>query len=168
MAAGGRVGDDRRGNCQADGGIAFAHGAGEPSGAGANASRLPAESIVFCGGTKPWGSSPDGPTLRRTSAGLWSSGGPRRSTATWQRGGDHAGGQGLVGLLGVRQGQGPRVCARDVDHAPFGTPCARTWAGGGAPVPGQAGSGHSLQDSQPGGNQAAQGPLLPGAPGRRV
>ena len=61
-----------------------------------------------------------------------------------------------------------RVSARAVDHAPAGPPCARAWAGGRTPLPGQAGSGHRLQDLQPGGNQAAQGALLPGVPGRRV
>src|ERR1700681_360364 len=150
------------------GGIAFAHGACEPGGAGANASRLPGEPIVFCGCTKGRRPSPDGPTLRRTSAGLWSPGGPRRPTATWQRADNHAAGQGLVGLLGVRQGQGARVSARAVDYAPAAPPCARAWTDGRTPLPGQAGSGHRLQDSQPGGNQAAQGALLPGVPGRRV
>src|ERR1700758_5607086 len=38
---------------------------------------------------------------------------------------DHARGQGMVGIAGVRQGQGPRLSARVVDDAAFGPSCAR-------------------------------------------
>jgi len=54
MTANGRVGDDRRGSCEAYVDIAFAHGIGEPSEAGVNASRLPAELIVFLRWHEPW------------------------------------------------------------------------------------------------------------------
>jgi hypothetical protein len=42
---------------------------------------------------------------RCVERGVWPAGGPRRPTATGQGAGDHAGGQGLAGISGVRQGQ---------------------------------------------------------------
>jgi hypothetical protein len=42
----------------------------------------------------------------------------------------HAAGQGLAGVFGVRQGQGPWLSARTVDDAAVGPPCARARTGG--------------------------------------
>jgi hypothetical protein len=47
----------------------------EPSEAGANAARLPSETVVLRGGAGTWSTSPDGATMRRAGAGLWPSGG---------------------------------------------------------------------------------------------
>ena len=81
---------------------------------------------------------------------------------------DHAGGQGLVGVFGVRQGQGAWLSARAVDDAAFGPSCARARTGGGSRMSRPAGPGHGVQDPRPGGHQAAQGALLSGTPRRRV
>ena len=63
-----------------DGSFAVANRTGEPGGAGADAARLSGEPVVFCGGTKTWRPSSDGPALRRAGAGLWAVGGARRPT----------------------------------------------------------------------------------------
>src|ERR1700692_2437126 len=49
--------------------------------------------------------------LRGAGAGLWAAGGDRGSATAGQRTSHHAGGQSLVGVAGVRQGAGARVCA---------------------------------------------------------
>ena len=76
------------------------------------------EAVVFCRGTKTWRPSSDGAALRRAGAGLWRAGGPRRPTATGQRADDHAGSEGLVGIFGLRQGQGRKTawdeCNREI------------------------------------------------------
>src|SRR4029077_20362035 len=111
MAASGRVGDDRRGDLSTDGSVAVADRTGRPGVAGSDAARLSGEAIVLCRGTKTWRAPSAGAALRRASDGLWRAGGPRRPTATGQRADDHAGGQGLVGIFGLRQGQGARLSA---------------------------------------------------------
>ena len=45
--------------------------------------------------------------------------------------------------------QGARVSARAGTTRLLASPCARAWAGGWTPSPGQVGSGHRLQDLQP-------------------
>ena len=114
-----------------------------------------------------------GCTIRRSSAasnGRWAMGpgGARGPAAAGQGTHDHAGGQSLVGIAGVRQGQGPRLSARVVDDAAFGPSCARARPGGGSRLSRQAGSRHGVQDPRPGGNQAAQGALLSGTSRCRV
>src|SRR5882672_3430361 len=69
------------------------------------------ESFVLCGGAKSWGPPSDGSALRGAGAGLWAAGGDRGSTTAGQGTGNHAGGQSLVGVAGVRQGQGARLSA---------------------------------------------------------
>ena len=59
-----------------------------------------------------------------------------------------------VGVAGVRQGQGARLCARIMDDTAFGPPCARARTGGGARMPRPPGARHSVQDPRPRGNQA--------------
>src|SRR3974390_362203 len=130
MAARGRVGDDRGGNWHVERSFAVAERAGEPGIAGGDAARLPREPVVLCRGTKTWRPSSDGPALRRAGGGLRRAGGPRRPAATGQSAGDYAGGQGLAGVFGVRQGQGARLSARVVDDAAAGPPCARARTGG--------------------------------------
>src|SRR6266576_5844925 len=65
----------------------------------------------LCGKAKSWGPPSDGSALRGAGAGLWAAGGDRGSTTAGQRTGHHAGGQSLVGVAGVRQGQGARLSA---------------------------------------------------------
>ena len=76
---------------------------------------------------------------------------------------DHAGGQGLVGIFGLRQGQGARLSARTVDDTAFG-PIMRASVDRrpGHALSRQAGSRHRVQASRSRGNQAAQGALLSG------
>src|SRR3984893_17773417 len=88
-----------------------AHRAGGPGIAGADAAGLSRESFVLCGGAKRRGPPSNGSALRGAGAGLWAAGGHRGSTTAGQRTGHHAGGQGLVGIDGVRQGQGARLSA---------------------------------------------------------
>src|SRR5690348_6891264 len=151
-----------------DGSFAVSNRVGEPGVAGSDAAGLSREPVVLCRGTKTWRASSDGSALRRAGGSLWCAGGTRRPTATGQGAGDHAGGQGLAGVFGVRQGQGARLPARTVDDAAAGPPCARAWPVGGTPMPCQPGPGHGVQDSRPRGNQAAQGALLSGASRCRV
>src|SRR3974390_421361 len=66
------------------------------------------------------------------------------------------------------KGQGLWLSARIVDDAAIGPPRSRARAGGGAYLPGQAGAGPGVQDTRPGGGQAAQSALLPGTPRPRV
>src|SRR5215470_17636297 len=94
--------------------------AGEPGIAGGDAACLPREPVVLCRGTKTWRPSSDGPALCRAGGGLRRAGGPRRPAATGQGAGDCAGGQGLAGIFGVRQGQGAWLSARVVDDAAAG------------------------------------------------
>ena len=54
---------------------------------------LPPENASYPCGYESRRPSPDGPTLRRTGAGVWSPGGARRPTATWQGANHHAGGR---------------------------------------------------------------------------
>src|SRR6201995_3317796 len=115
-----------------------------------------------------WGSPSNGSALRGAGAGLWAAGGDRRSATAGQRTGHHAGGQSLVGVAGVRQGQGARLCALAVDDAAFGTSRTRARPAGGARMSRQAGSRQGVQDPRPGGNQAAQGALLSGTSRCRV
>src|SRR6266568_8394581 len=68
---------------------------------------------------------------------------------------DYAGGKGLAGVAGVRQGQGPRLSPRVVDDASFGAPRARARGGGGTRMSRQSCPRHGVQDSRPGGNQTA-------------
>jgi hypothetical protein len=70
------------------------------------------------------------------------------------------GGQGLVGVFGVRQGQGSWLSARVVDDAAAGTPCARERTGGGTRMSLQPGPGHGVQDTRPRGDRAAIQPNL--------
>src|SRR5947207_15643221 len=97
----------------------------EPGVAGSDAAGLPRGPVVLCRGTKTWRASSDGPALHRAGGGLRRTGGTRRPTAAGQGAGDHAGGQGLAGVFGVRQGQGAWLSARVVDDAAAGPPCAR-------------------------------------------
>src|SRR5215813_4785015 len=76
-------------------------------------------------------------------------------TQTGQRADDYTGGQGLAGVVGVRQGQGSRLSARVVDDASFGAPCARARSGGGTPMSCQSCPGHGVQDSRSRGSQTA-------------
>ena len=69
------------------------------------------ESFVLCGGAKRRGPPSNGSALRGAGAGLWAAGGHRGSTTAGQRTGHHAGGQSLVGVAGMRQGQGARLSA---------------------------------------------------------
>src|SRR5206468_12150024 len=117
---------------------------------------------------KNLGASSDGPALRRAGGGVRRAGSTRRPAATGQGAGDHAGGQGLAGVFGVRQGQGARSSARVVDDTTAGAPCPRAWTAGRTRLSRPSGSGHGVQVSRPGGNQAAQGALLSGTPRRRV
>src|SRR5882757_3998378 len=119
MAESNRIDDDRRRGRKIDGSFAVENRAGEPGIAGADVAGLSRESFVLCGGAKSWGSPSDGSALRGAGAGLWTAGGDRGSTTAWQRTGHHAGGQSLVGVAGVRQGQGARLSARTVDDAAF-------------------------------------------------
>ena len=123
-----------------------------------NASRLPGESIVFCGCTE--GSEAITRTVQRCVERAL-------AMAPWWLFNDRPrpGKEPTITpqakawlVASVRQGQG--VSARAVDHAPARRH-AREHGAGRRRTPGRAGSGHRLQDSQPGGNQAAQG-ALPG------
>src|ERR1700716_534565 len=111
MAGGNRIEDDRGRDGKIDGSFAVANRAGEPGIAGADAAGLSRESFVLCGGAKSWGSPSNGSALRGAGAGLWAAGGDRGSATAGQRTGHHAGGQSLVGVAGVRQGQGARLSA---------------------------------------------------------
>src|SRR5216684_7640857 len=111
MAASSRIGDERRGDGKIDGSFAVANRAGEPGIAGTDAAGLSQESFVLCGRAKSWGPPSDGSALRGAGAGLWAAGGDRGPTTAGQRTGHHAGGQSLVGVFGVRQGQGARLSA---------------------------------------------------------
>src|SRR3979490_2547241 len=78
----------------------------EPAGRVSRAQMLLAyrENPSFCGGgAKSWGSPSNGSALRGAGAGRWATAG--------QRTGHHTGGQSLVGVAGVRQGQGARLSA---------------------------------------------------------
>ena len=55
----------------------------------------------------------------------------------------------LVGVAGVRQGQGARLSAWAVDHAAFGTSRTRARPDGGARMSRQTGSRHGVQDRNP-------------------
>ena len=68
-------------------------------------------SFVLCSGAKRRGPPSDGSALCGAGAGLWAAGGDRGSATAGQRTGHHAGGQSLVGVAGVRQGQGARLSA---------------------------------------------------------
>src|SRR5262249_37438853 len=81
---------------------------------------------------------------------------------------DYAGGQGLAGVFGVREGQGARLSARVVDDAVAGPPRTREGAGRGARMSCRSGPGHGVQDSWSRGSQAAQGAVLFGTSRRRV
>src|SRR5882724_9660330 len=131
MAASSRIGNDGRRDRKIDGSFAVAHRAGGPGIAGADAAGLSRESFVLCGGAKSCGSPSNGSALRGAGAGLRAAGGNRGSATAGQRTGHYAGGQSLVGVAGVRQGQGARLSARTVDDAAFGTsrPRARTDGG---------------------------------------
>src|SRR6478672_9842980 len=83
----------------------------EPGIAGADAAGLSRESFVLCGGATSWGSPSNGSALRGAGAGLWGAGGDRGSATAGQTASHHAGGQSLVGVAGVRQGQGARLSA---------------------------------------------------------
>src|SRR3979490_2688839 len=111
MAASSRVGDDRRRDGKIGGSFAVANRAGERGIAGADAAGLSRESLVLCGGAKSWGSPSKGSALRGAGPELWAAGGDRGSTTAGQRTGHHAGSQSLVGVAGVRQGQGARLSA---------------------------------------------------------
>src|SRR3954454_5604624 len=111
MAARRRNGNVLRRGLKIDSSFAVANRAGEPGIAGADAAGLSRESFVLCGGAKSWGPPSDGSTLRGAGAGLWAAGGHRGSTTAGQRTGHHTGSQGLVGIAGVRQGQGARLSA---------------------------------------------------------
>src|SRR5262249_50921226 len=50
--------------------------------------------------------------------------------------------------LACRKAKETGLSARVVDDATAGSPCARAWAGGGAPLPCQVGSGDGVQDTQ--------------------
>src|SRR6478609_8941909 len=69
------------------------------------------ENPSFFGGATSWGSPSNGSALRGVGAGLWAAGGDRGSATARQRTGHHPGGQSLVGVAGVRQGQGARLSA---------------------------------------------------------
>jgi hypothetical protein len=61
-------------------------------------------------------------------------------------------------------GQGTRLSPRIVDDAASGSPRARAWTRRRAHLPGQAGSGHGVQDPQRARGEAAQSALLPRTP----
>src|SRR4030081_347121 len=111
MAGRNRIDDDRRRDGKIDGSFAVENRAGEPGIAGTDAAGLSRESFVLCGGAKSWGPPSDGSALRGAGAGLWAAGGNRGSTTAGQRTGHHAGGQSLVGVAGVGEGQGARLSA---------------------------------------------------------
>src|SRR6267154_5026549 len=70
------------------------------------------ENPSFCAvGQRVGGSPSNGSALRGAGAGLWAAGGDRGSATAGQRTDHHAGGQSLVGVAGVRQGQGARLSA---------------------------------------------------------
>src|SRR4030088_1307294 len=144
MAEGDRIDDDRERDEKIKGSFAVENRAGEPGIAGADAAGVSRESFVLCGGAKSWGPSSDCSALGGAGAGLWAAGGNRGPTTAGHRTGHHAGGQSLVGVAGVRQGQGARLSARVVDHAVAGTPCARARTDGGARMPRQAGPGYGV------------------------
>jgi hypothetical protein len=113
------------------------------------------EKPSFCAvGEKLRDASSDGATLRRTGAGLW------RLAALDDRPRPSRRKPRPVGVAGVRQGQGARLCARIMDDTAFGPPRARARTGGGARMPRPPGARHGVQDPRPRGNQAAQGALL--------
>src|SRR3977135_1750056 len=151
-----------------DGSFAIENRTGEPGVAGTDAAGLSRESFVLCGREKNWGLPSDGSALRGAGAGLWAADGNRGSTTAGQRTGHHAGGQSLVGIAGVRQGQRARLSARVVDDTAAGTSRTRARTGGGVRMSRQAGPRHRVQDTRPGGNQTAQGALLSGTSRRRV
>src|SRR5260370_32425437 len=101
------------------GSIAIENRGGEPGIAGADAAGLSQEFFVLCGRAKSWGPPSDGSALRGAGAGLWAAGGHRGSTAAGQRTGHHAGGQSLVGVAVVRQGQGARLTDPKLVHCQY-------------------------------------------------
>src|SRR5216684_2015386 len=111
MAASSRIGDERRGDGKIDGSFAVANRAGEPGIAGTDAAGLSQESFVLCDRPKSWGPPSDGSALRGAGAGLWAAVDNCGSTPGGARTDHHAGGQSLVGVAGVRQGQGARLPA---------------------------------------------------------
>jgi hypothetical protein len=76
--------------------------------------------------------SPDRPALRRARGGLRPASCARRSPSPWQVTDDHAGGQGMVGVAGVPEGEGPRLSPQAVDDPASCPPRSRAWTGGGA------------------------------------
>ena len=69
-------------------------------------------------------------------------------SAAGQGADDHGRGQGMAGLSGLPQGEGPGLSARIVDDAASGSPRARAWTRRRTRLPRQAGSGHGVQDTQ--------------------
>src|SRR3979490_2170233 len=111
VAPSSRIDDDRRRDEKFAVSFAVENRTSEPGVAGADAAGLSRESFVLCGREKNWGPPSDGSALRGACAGLWAADGNRGSTTAGQRTGHHAGGQSLVGVAGVRQGQGARLSA---------------------------------------------------------
>jgi transposase len=77
--------------------------------------------------------------------------GPRKEPTIYTRG------KSVVGISGLRQGQGSRLSARIVDDAVAGTACARERVSRRARISRQTGAGNGVQDTRQRGNQAAQG-----------
>src|SRR6202035_4432584 len=82
MAAGGRVGNERRRNWNVGSHCALAKRGGASGGAGANTAHLPGESLVLCGGAKTGRPSSDGPALCGAGDGLWPANRPPTEAAS--------------------------------------------------------------------------------------
>jgi hypothetical protein len=65
--------------------------------------------------------------LRRARCGRRPDGCARRAPASRQRAFDHARSQGVGGVAGMPEGEGPRLSPRTVDDTASGQPRPRTW-----------------------------------------
>src|SRR5208283_3737618 len=88
----------------------------------------------FCGQSGAWTAPSDCAALRRARRGRRPDGRARRSPSPWQGTDDHAGGQGMAGVAGVPQGEGPRLSPRIVDDPASRPPRSRAWTGAGTCV----------------------------------
>jgi hypothetical protein len=88
---------------------------GKPGRAGANIAGSSGRPVVFCGRPGTRTASSDRPALCRARRGRRPDGCARRSPSPRQETDDHAGGQGMAGVAGVPEGEGPRLSPRTVD-----------------------------------------------------